>query len=260
MKKFLLLALCCIGVGNISAQSNFKKLLESEKKSATYSRKEVKKAAKEYADMIYEDAKEVFKEREDFAKKSMKKKEKLIMEECTRRYLEYRDQRYKVNDNLPSLEEQVEKDVRFDWSYDQDLYPTNVPGQAKCVAKTYELATNKAYEMARENLANEVVHEITLQFAKKDFVKRFGLVKAQEMVQAILDTKTGIQERITDIQKAVEIFNSKNLVSSEVTVKIYYNGIQSKEDFKMALKDVLKNETSLYNEMTYFLDSAGKGK
>ena len=245
---------------NVHAQSEFKRLLESEKRDATYSRKEVKKAAKEYADLIYEDAKEVFKKREDFTDKSPKKKEKFLMDECATLFLEYRDQRYKVNDNLPSLEEQVETDVRSQWSYDKDLFPSNIPGKAKCVAKTYELAVNKAYGMARENLANEIVHEITLQFAKKDFVKRFGLVKAQEMVQAILDTKTGIQERLGDVLKAVEIYNSKNLVSAEVSVKIYYNGIQGKEDFKNALRDVLKNDPSLYNEMTYFLDSAKSKK
>ena len=85
---------------------------------------------------------------------------------------------------------------------------------------------------------------------------RFGYVKAQEMVQAILDSKNGIQERIGDVMKVIELYNSKNTVSSEVFVRIYYNGIQAKEDFKMALKDLLKNDDSLYNEMTYFLDSA----
>jgi hypothetical protein len=131
-----------------------------------------------------------------------------------------------------------------------------ISGEAKCVAKTYELATSKAYDMARENLANEIIHEITMQFAKKDFVKRFGYVKAQEMVQAILDSKNGIFERLGDVQKGLELYNSKNLVSQEVFVRIYYSSIQAKEDFKMALKDLLKNDDSLYNEMTYFLESA----
>ncbi|MBQ9231232.1 MAG: hypothetical protein IJ190_08645 [Prevotella sp.] len=255
-KALLLLALCCIGWSNVNAQSEYKKWLKSEKKDATYTRKEVKKAAKEYAELIYEDAKEVFKQRENFASKSIKKKEKFMMDEFASEVLGYRDQRYKVNDNLPSLENQVEADVRAKWSYDTDLFPTNISGEAKCVAKTYELSTSKAYDMARENLANEIVHEITLQFAKKDFVKRFGLVKAQEMVQAILDTKSGIQENIGDVQKVLEIYNSKNLVSAEVFVRIYYSGIQAKADFKAALRDVLKNDASLYNEMTYFLDTA----
>ena len=58
------------------------------------------------------------------------------------------------------------------------------------------------------------------------------------------------------VQKVLEIYNSKNLVSSEVFVRIYYSGIQAKADFKAALKDLLKNDSSLYNEMTYFLDTA----
>ncbi|MBQ8153210.1 MAG: hypothetical protein IJ069_05975 [Prevotella sp.] len=257
MKKVLLLfAVCCMGVSSLNAQSDYKKWLKSEKKDATYTRKEIKKAAKEYAELIYEDAKEVFKERDNFADKSVKKKEKFMMDEFAGEVLEYRDQRYKVADNLPSLEDQVEADVRSKWSFDADLFPTNISGEAKCVAKTYELATNKAYDMARENLANEIMHEITMQFARKDFVKRFGVVKAQEMVQAILDTKTGLLELISDVQKVLEIYNSKNLVSSEVFVRIYYSGIQAKADFKAALKDLLKNDSSLYNEMTYFLDTA----
>jgi hypothetical protein len=168
--------------------------------------------------------------------------------------MKYRSQRYKVGDNLPKLGDQVETDIRTKWSFDGNQFPINVSGEAKCVAKTYDMAINKAYDMARENLANEIVHEITLQYVKKDFVKRFGLVRAQEIVQAILDSKNGILERIDDVQKVLEIYNSKNQVSSEVFVRIYYNGIQAKEDFKMALKDVLRNDDSLYNEMTYFLD------
>ena len=76
------------------------------------------------------------------------------------------------------------------------------------------------------------------------------------MVQATLDTKNGIQERIGDVMKVIELYNSKNTVSSEVFVRVYYNGIQAKEDFKNALKDLLKNDATLYNEMTYFLESA----
>jgi hypothetical protein len=98
-----------------------------------------------------------------------------------------------------------------------------------------------------------------MQFAKKDFVKRFGYVKAQEMVQAILDSKNGIFERLGDVQKGLELYNSKHLVSQEVFVRIYYSSIQAKEDFRASLKEVLKNDSTLYNEMTYFMDSV-KGK
>lgn len=255
MKKVLLLTVCFIGLSSVNAQTVYKKWVKSEKNDATYTRKEVKKAAKEYAELIYEDAKDIFKSREDFASKSLKKKEKFMMDWFASQVMEYRSQRFKVGDDQPKLEDQVETDIRTKWSFDDDLFPTNVPGEAKCVAKTYEMATRKAYEMARENLANEIVHEITLQFVKKDFVKRFGLVRAQEIVQSILDTKSGILERIGDVQKAIEIYNSKNQVSSEVFVRIYYNGIQAKEDYKMALKDVLRNDESLFNEMTYFLDT-----
>ena len=180
MKKLLLLTVCCISLGSANAQSRYKDWVKSEKKDATYTRKEVKKAAKEYAELIYEDAKQVFKEREDYAKKSLKKKEKFKMDEYAGQVMEYRAQRYKVQDDLPSLENQIKNDIDAKWSFDEDLFPNMVSGEAKCVAKTYELATNKAYDMARENLANEIIHEITMQFAKKDFVKRFGYVKAQE--------------------------------------------------------------------------------
>lgn len=259
MKKLLLLTLCCISLGSANAQSRYKDWVKSEKKDATYTRKEVKKAAKEYAELIYEDAKQVFKEREDYAKKSLKKKEKFKMDEYAGQVMEYRAQRYKVQDDLPSLENQIKNDIDAKWSFDEDLFPNMVSGEAKCVAKTYELATNKAYDMARENLANEIIHEITMQFAKKDFVKRFGYVKAQEMVQAILDTKNGILDRLGDAQKGLELYNSKNLVSQEVFVRIYYSSIQAREDFRASLKDVLKNDPTLYNEMTYFMDSV-KGK
>ena len=178
-----------------------------------------------------------------------------IMDEYARRVQDFRMRRFKVADNLPNLESQVKADVRAEYSYEEDLFPTNVPGEAKSLAKTYELAINKAYDMARENLANEIVHEIMLQFIHKDFVKHFGAVKGQEMVQAILDSKGGILDRIGDMEKVLELYNSKNTTSSEVIVKVYYNGIQAKEDFKMALKEVLKNDETLYNEMTYFLDT-----
>jgi hypothetical protein len=46
MKKLLLLAVCCMGLSNMNAQSVYKKWVKSEKNDATYTRKEVKKAAK----------------------------------------------------------------------------------------------------------------------------------------------------------------------------------------------------------------------
>jgi len=262
MKKFLLLVLGCIVLGNAHAQSEYKRWMESEKKDATYTTKEIKKAAKEYTELIYEEAKRenVFKTREDFVDKSLKKKENFLLDEYAKQVQQYRLQRYKVAENLPSLESQVKTDVRTEWSFDADLFPTHIPGEAKSLAKTYELASSKAYTMARENLANEIVHEIMLQFIKKDFVKHFGPVKAQEMVQAILDTKSGIQERLGDVEKVLEVYNSKNTVSAEVKVRIYYSGIQGKEDFKTSLYDVLKNDKSLYNEMVYFLDTVKSKK
>ncbi|MBO4718680.1 MAG: hypothetical protein J5658_02295 [Prevotella sp.] len=257
MKKLLLLAVCCIVLSNVNAQSEYKKWMQSEQKESTYSTKEIKKAAKEYTDIIYEEAKsgKIMEKRKDFLDKKLKKREDFILDEYARRVQDLRMKRYKVADNLPSLESQVKSDVRAEYAYETDLFPTNIPGEAKSLAKTYEQASNKAYDMARENLANEIVHEIMLQFIHKDFVKRFGSVKGQEMVQAILDTKSGILERIGDVEKVVELYNSKNTISSEVIVKVYYNGIQAKEDFKKALKDVLKNDETLYNEMTYFLDT-----
>lgn len=257
MKKLLLLALSCFTLSNANAQSEYKRWVQSEKKESTYSTKEIKKAAKEYIDIIYEEAKDgkIMEKRRDFLKKKLKKKEDFILDEYARRVQDYRMRRFKVADDLPNIETQVKADVRAEYSYEEDLFPTNIPGEAKSLAKTYELATGKAYDMARENIANEIIHEIMLQFINKDFVKRFGAVKGQEMVQAILDSKAGILDRIGGYEKALELYNSKNTMSSEVIVKIYYNGIQAKEDFKNALKDVLKNDETLYNEMTYFLDT-----
>lgn len=261
MKKLLLLAVCCFTLGNVNAQSEYKRWMKTEQKESTYSTKEIKKAAKEYMEMIYEEAKDgdIMKDRRDFLKKKIKKREDIILDEYARRTQDYKIKRYKVADNLPSLEVQVKTDVRMEYSYEDDLFPTNIPGEAKSLSKTYALATSKAYDMARENIANEIIHEIMLQFINKDFVKRFGAVKSQEMVQSILDSKAGILNRLGDYEKVLELYNSKNTVSSEVIVKVYYNGIQAKEDFKMALKEVLKNDEALYNEMTYFLDTA-KGK
>ena len=258
MKKLLLLAVGCFTLSSVNAQSEYKNWIKSEQRESTYSTKEIKKAAKEYTDIIYQEAKDgkIMEKRKDFLNKKLKKREDFILDEYARRVQDYRMKRYKVADNLPSLETQVKADVRAEYAYEPDLFPTNIPGEAKSLAKTYELATSKAYDMARENLANEIVHEIMLQFIHKDFVKRFGAVKGQEMVQAILDSKGGILERLGDYQKGLELYNSKNTISSEVIVKVYYNGIQAKEDFKRALKDVLKNDDTLYNEMTYFLDTA----
>ena len=262
MRRLLLLAVSCFTLSNAFAQSEYKRWMESEKRGSTYSTKEIKKAAKEYTELIYEEAKKdnVFKKREDFMDKSLKKRENFLLDEYAKQVQQYRFQRYKVTDNLPSLESQVKADVSYEWSFESDLFPTNVPGEAKSLAKTYELASNKAYTLARENLANEIVHEIMLQFIKKDFVKHFGAVKAQEMVQAILDSKGGILDRISDYEKVLEVFNSKNTVSSEVKVRIYYNGLQAKEDFRMSLKDVLKNDETLYNEMIYFMDTVKSKK
>ena len=57
MKKLLLLVLSCFTLSNVNAQSDYKRFMESEKKGSSYSTKEIKKAAKEYTELIYEEAK-----------------------------------------------------------------------------------------------------------------------------------------------------------------------------------------------------------
>ena len=146
MKKLLLLAVCCIGLSNANAQSGFtKKLAKAEKKDASFTMKEVKKAAKEYAEMISEDAEEVFKVRKDFEEKSLKKKEKFMMEEFEVDVIQRRADRYKVADNLPSLENQIETDVRTKWSFDEDLFPTYISGEARPMTWLVKIWPTKLY-------------------------------------------------------------------------------------------------------------------
>ena len=144
MKKILLLAMTCFTLSNVNAQSEYKNWIKSEQRQSTYSTKEIKKAAKEYTELIYDEAKrdKVMEKRKDFLDKKLKKRENFLLDEYARRVQDYRMQRYKVADNLPSLETQVKADVRAEYAYEPDLFPTNIPGEAKSLSKTYELATS----------------------------------------------------------------------------------------------------------------------
>ena len=55
MRRLLLLAVSCFTLSNAFAQSEYKRWMESEKRGSTYSTKEIKKAAKEYTELIYEE-------------------------------------------------------------------------------------------------------------------------------------------------------------------------------------------------------------
>lgn len=261
-KKLALFTLFCILYSmSANAQSEYKKWVKEETKDKTYSKREVKRATKDYAALIYENSEEIFEEREDYMKSSPKKRDKQMKEEFTRRIKDYRTQRYRVeNTSMPTLENQLMEEIRMAWSYDSQLFPVQIEGESKCTGKNYEMAVDKALELAKVNVANEIVREVTLQFAKKDFVKEFGLDKSQEMTQAILDSKDMIVELIENVNKVVEVTNSKNKASVEVMVKVFYSGNKAKENFKVALADVLKDEPSLYNEMVNFFVSDKNAK
>lgn len=248
-------------LSNIQAQSEYKKWVKEEKKDKTYSKREVKRATKEYAELIYENSKEVFKWREDFMDKSPKKRDKAIKDEFALRIRAFRAARFKVeNKSMPSLEDQAMEEIRMAWDFDGDYFPRNIEGQSKCVSKNYDMAVSKGLELAKVNLGNEIAREIGLQFAKKDFVKKFGLEKSQDMMQAILDTKDIMVENIGDVNKVMEITNSKNITSVEVIVRIFYSGNMAKSNFQSALREVLKDDTALYNEMISFLNEPTKKK
>lgn len=257
MKKyilgFLLLFMFC---ATASAQSYYKQWLKQEKRDATYSKKEIKKAAKEYAKLIYENAKELKKARKDWVEMSEKRKAKKKKDLFAQQIQNYRNQRFKTRSTEHSLEEQTMNEIDLAYDYNPKTYfPEKIEGQAKVISKTYDAALEKAMTMAKDNLANQIVEEVMSQFAFKDFVKVFGLDIALEMTQIILDAREPLAHEIGEVITAVEIYNSKNYASTEVIVKVFYDGTAALFDFNRVLdastsenKDLVKVIKSFLND------------
>lgn len=256
MKKFLTcLLLLFIICTSVEAQSYYKQWLKQERKDATYSKKEIKKAAKEYAKMIYENAKKVKAEREDWVKMSEKKKAKKKKDLFALQIQEYREQRFKAKNGTQTLEEQTMAEVDLKWNFDSKTYfPEKIEGQAKVISKTYDAALEKALIMAKENLANQIVEEVLIQFVYKNYVKVFGLEVAQEMTQVILDAREPLANEIGEIIPVVEIYNSKNYASSEVIVKVFYDGSSALYDFNKVLDKLNYEDSDLIKVIKSFLD------
>ena len=240
MAMFLLTGLCFA-----NAQALYKMYEKQEAKDATYTKKEKKKNLKEYSKLIYEDAKEEFKERKDWVKYSEKKKTKRKKDIFAIRMLSYRQERWKVLDGKPSLEDQCVKEIDMALNYDANYFPVNIEGQAKSIAKSYEVALEKALLLARENLVSTIQHEVLMQLAKADFVKSFGVEKAQIIVEAVHDTYDHMLETLGDTETVMEIYNSSNHNSSEVMVRIFYSGDIAKDNFKEAIKKTLIGNDNL---------------
>lgn len=257
MKKYLLqILLMFFVVGNLSAQSYYKMWAKQERKDATFTKREIKKAAKEYAKLIYEDAKKQKEIREDWVRMSEKKQIKKKKDLFALRIQSFRNARFKVKEGSKhSLEEQTMTEIDLAWNFDsKTFFPEKIEGQAKVISKTYEAAIEKAMVMARSNLASEIVHEVMMQFAYKDFVKEFGLDKSQEITQAILDVREPLTEEIGEVIVAQEIFNSKNYASTEVMLRIFYDGSAAIYDFKKTLDKVITDDPDLVRAIKSFLD------
>lgn len=248
MKRLVLMAILLLtGLYCANAQALYKMYEKQEAKDATYTKKEKKKNLKEYSKLIYEDAKEEFNDRKDWVKYSEKKKTKRKKDIFALRMLTYRQERWKVLEGKPSLEEQCMKEIDMAFSYDERLFPINIEGQAKSIAKTYEVALEKALLLARENLVSTIQHEILMQLAKADFVKSFGVEKAQIIVEAVHETYEHMLESLGKSETVMEFYNSSNHNSSEVMVRIFYPGTKAKNDFKEAIQKTLVDNDNLLN-------------
>lgn len=247
MKRYLLMAISVfIGICSAEAQIIYKKYEKQEAKDATYTKKEKKKNLKEYSKLIYDDAKDVFKERKDWMKLSDKKKAKRKKDIFALRMLGYREGKWKVIEGKPSIEEQSLREIEMELDFDQRYFPINIEGQAKSIARTYELALEKALILARENLIGTIQHEVLMQLAKADFVKSFGVETSQIIVEAVHDTYDYMLESLGETETVMEFYNSSNYNSSEVMVRIFYPGDKAKEDFMKAIKITLANNNDLY--------------
>lgn len=246
MKRLVLMAILLLtGLYFANAQALYKMYEKQEAKDATYTKKEKKKNLKEYSKLIYEDAKEVFKERKDWMKSSEKKKTKKKKDIFAIRMLSYRQDRWKVLEGKPSLEEQCMKEIDMALNYDDSLFPIDIEGQAKSIAKTYEVALEKALFLARENLVSTIQHEAFMQLAKADFVKSFGVEKAQIIVEAVHDAYDYMLENLGESETVMEFYNSSNHNSSEVMVRVFYPGAKAKGDFKEAIQKTLAGNDNL---------------
>lgn len=237
----LLLAGCC----SANAQALYKMYEKQEAKDASYTKKEKKKNLKEYSKLIYEDAKNEFKERKDWMKLSEKKKSKRKKDIFALRMLSYRQERWKVLEGKPTLEEQSTKEIDMALNYDEKYFPINVEGQAKSIAKTYDVAKEKALFLARENLVGTIQHEVLMQLAKADFVKTFGIEKSQLIVEAVHETYDNLLDILGETETVMEFYNSSNHNSSEVMVRIFYPGDKAKNDFKEVLKKTFVDNDNL---------------
>jgi len=249
---FLLVFLLMTGGGMAYSQAIYKMYEKQEAKDSAYSKKEKKKNLKEYSKLIYDDAKEIFNERKDWAKSSEKKKKKKKKDLFALRMMSYRQARWKVMEGKTNLEEQCTNEIEMALNYDDTFFPVNIEGQAKSIAKTYDIALEKAQLLARENLVRTIQHEILMQFAKADFVKIFGIEKSQVIVEAVLDTYDYLFETLGQTETVMEFYNSSNHNSSEVWVRIFYSGNEARNDFKKAIQKTFSENQELLDWMIAF--------
>lgn len=248
MKRLMFIAILLLtGLQFAGAQSFYKQYEKQEAKDASYTKKEKKKNLKEYSKLIYDDAKKEFEERKDWIKYSEKKKTKRKKDLFAFRMLSYRQERWKVLEGKPTLEEQCEKEIDLALDYDKLLFPVNIEGQAKSIAKTYDVAKEKALALARENIVGTIQHEVLMQLAKVDFIKTLGVENSQIIVDEIHNTYDFLLENLGETELAMELYNSSNHNSSEVLLRIFYPGNQAKEDFQKVIQKCFVGNDDLRN-------------
>ena len=139
-------------------------------------------------------------------------------------------------------------------TYDENMYPKYVMGEALSIGGNYDAAKMQALELAKQNLAGQIQTEVTALIENTVANEQLQGEEAESITRSVLASKNLISQSLGRTIPVIEVYRTLANKNKEVMVRIAYSGDQAKKIAKEAIRKELEQRgDNLHNKLDELL-------
>lgn len=142
----------------------------------------------------------------------------------------------------PSLEQQLDKIYLMQTQHDPDGFPLYIIAKGLGKAQNYDTAKMKALEMARFDLAAQILIDVRAMIENSVINEQLSETNAATLTPCIMTSRSHISQNIGRVMTVMEIYRTVN-GKKELSVRIAYQQEKAKDAVKNAIKQNLSQQS-----------------
>lgn len=188
-------------------------------------------------------SKEQIKERQEAKKLTQKELNEKATKAARKAAKEYQKDGWQVAPGALPIEKQLDRAYIMENTYDEDMFPKYIKGEAMSIGGNYDAAKMQALELAKLRLAGNIQTEVVGLAENNMENVELDKEEAISSVKTVLAGKNLIKpQSIGRVITAVEMYRKLQNKNIQVSVTIYYNSDMAKAAAKKAIREELEKK------------------